>query len=201
MEIEFVVEFQADLLDARKLGPAEFYNVVERTPAFLVVEFTSGFGTDAPDVVECLEALKLFRGLEFLDGSDAPLLGRVGRRVVPFVKEGRCFTIAAGESKNGGGGCNLIWVGDYSCYGGGICANANIVKREDSRELDGLKLIYKERVGRVEAMRTVDGESKLVKSSESINVEEQQRGNETPHLLTNITRLHLILNRLFPIIL
>lgn len=54
-----------------------FYDVVEVSPAFVIVEFTGCFGADAPDLVEFAEHFESGVGFKVGDGLEFAIVGLV----------------------------------------------------------------------------------------------------------------------------
>ena len=120
LELEVVVVFQADLLDAGEGMPALLDDVVEVAVAVVVVELAGGGCADAPDFVE--EAEDAEGGVGFEVGDCLDLAGGM-----VFVEEGGDLLVAAGEEEDFLGEGEFVGVGCYGCDAGAVGTDADFV--------------------------------------------------------------------------
>ena len=104
LELEFVIVFYPDLLDAAQGVPALLDYIVKVTPAFVVVEFAGCDGADAPDFEERAQASEGWVGVDVEHGLE------LASRVV-FVEEMGDFGVAAWESEDFTAALQMVRVG------------------------------------------------------------------------------------------
>ncbi len=89
LEHKFVIVFEANLLDTRQRVPPVFYDIIEVSPAFVVVKISGCFGANTPDLVELTEDFEGGVGFEVGDCLEFAIAGLV------FVEEMGNLLVAA----------------------------------------------------------------------------------------------------------
>ena len=118
-----------------------FYDVVEISPAFVVVEFSGCFGADTPDLVELADDFEARIRFEVGDCLEFAIAGMV------FMKEMGNLLVAAGQGKNFSGALDGIGVCSKRRNAAAVSSNADFIQHQFTSSLDLFQLADERLIG------------------------------------------------------